>query len=189
MMLMVLKQATGRPWGDHGLFLRYHIEAVTLRGINSFRQYKTDANTLGRSDMFSSQFRFNSGGPTSVGPKYKYKLSLTSLSYVASCLFVFFVCLFVFRLFEGMFRKLNNLLERLHQSYFFYLMPSLSRFVSIGYYMPAFGLLAVILLLRVSSHCWLNELPDVSCLTDEALHVLPVPVWVFIRGLRFRVTV
>ncbi|XP_062850480.1 glycosylphosphatidylinositol anchor attachment 1 protein [Trichomycterus rosablanca] len=99
MMLMVLKQASGRSWGDHGLFLRYHIEAATVRGINSFRQYKTDANTLGR-------------------------------------------------LSEGMFRKLNNLLERLHQSYFFYLMPSLSRFVSIGYYMPAFGLLAVILLLR-----------------------------------------
>ena len=52
---------------------------------------------------------------------------------------------------EGMYRKLNNLLERLHQSYFFYLMPSLTRFVSIGYYMPAFGLLALILLLRVSS--------------------------------------
>lgn len=54
------------------------------------------------------------------------------------------------RLLEGMYRKLNNLLERLHQSYFFYLMPSLSHFVSIGYYMPAFGLLTVILLLRVS---------------------------------------
>uniref|UniRef100_A0A667Y977 GPI-anchor transamidase component GPAA1 n=1 Tax=Myripristis murdjan TaxID=586833 RepID=A0A667Y977_9TELE len=99
MMLMVLKQASGRPWGDHGLFLRYHIEAASIKGINSFRQYKTDATTIGR-------------------------------------------------LLEGMFRKLNNLLERLHQSYFFYLMPSLSRFVSIGYYMPAFGLLAVILLLR-----------------------------------------
>lgn len=49
-----------------------------------------------------------------------------------------------------MYRKLNNLLERLHQSYFFYLLPSLSHFVSIGYYMPAFGLLALILLLRVS---------------------------------------
>uniref|UniRef100_A0A8C8FQ62 GPI-anchor transamidase component GPAA1 n=2 Tax=Oncorhynchus TaxID=8016 RepID=A0A8C8FQ62_ONCTS len=99
MMLMVLKQASGRPWGDHGLFLRYHIEAASIRGINSFRQYKTDTTTIGR-------------------------------------------------LLEGMYRKLNNLLERLHQSYFFYLMPSLSRFVSIGYYMPAFGLLAVILLLR-----------------------------------------
>ncbi|XP_061776527.1 glycosylphosphatidylinositol anchor attachment 1 protein [Nerophis ophidion] len=99
LMLMVLKQASGRPWGDHGLFLRYHIEAATIKGINSFRQYKTDATTVGR-------------------------------------------------LLEGMYRKLNNLLERLHQSYFFYLLPSLSHFVSIGYYMPAFGLLAVILLLR-----------------------------------------
>ncbi|XP_008289358.1 glycosylphosphatidylinositol anchor attachment 1 protein isoform X1 [Stegastes partitus] len=99
MMLMVMKQASGRPWGDHGLFLRYHIEAATIKGINSFRQYKTDTTTIGR-------------------------------------------------LLEGMYRKLNNLLERLHQSYFFYLMPSLSHFVSIGYYMPAFGLLAVILLLR-----------------------------------------
>lgn len=54
------------------------------------------------------------------------------------------------RLLEGMYRKLNNLLERLHQSYFFYLLPSLSHFVSIGYYMPAFGLLTIILLLRVS---------------------------------------
>lgn len=99
LMLMVMKQASGRSWGDHGLFLRYHIEAATIKGINSFRQYKTDATTIGR-------------------------------------------------LLEGMFRKLNNLLERLHQSYFFYLMPSLSHFVSIGYYMPAFGLLAISLLLR-----------------------------------------
>ncbi|XP_072566924.1 glycosylphosphatidylinositol anchor attachment 1 protein [Paramormyrops kingsleyae] len=99
MLLMVLKQASGRPWGDHGLFLRYHVEAATIRGINSFRQYKTDATTVGR-------------------------------------------------LIEGMYRKLNNLLERLHQSYFFYLLPSLSHFVSIGYYMPAFGLLILIPLLR-----------------------------------------
>lgn len=61
------------------------------------------------------------------------------------------------RLLEGMYRKLNNLLERLHQSYFFYLMSSLSHFVSIGYYMPAFGLLGVILLLRVSSTGYLTQ--------------------------------
>uniref|UniRef100_A0A673HL76 GPI-anchor transamidase component GPAA1 n=1 Tax=Sinocyclocheilus rhinocerous TaxID=307959 RepID=A0A673HL76_9TELE len=48
MMLMVLKQACGRSWGDHGLFLRYHIEAASIRGINSFRHYKTDATTIGR---------------------------------------------------------------------------------------------------------------------------------------------
>ncbi|XP_068091103.1 glycosylphosphatidylinositol anchor attachment 1 protein [Hyperolius riggenbachi] len=99
MMLMVLKQGSGRPQGDHGLFLRYHIEAITLRGINSFRQYKYDMHTIGQT-------------------------------------------------IEGMFRKLNNLSERLHQSYFFYLLPSLSRFVSIGIYMPAMGFLILILILR-----------------------------------------
>ncbi|NWU70604.1 GPAA1 protein, partial [Pterocles burchelli] len=101
LLLMVLAQASGRPHGDHGLFLRYRIEAVTLRGINSFRQYKYDMTTLGKT-------------------------------------------------LEGMFRKLNNLLERLHQSYFFYLLPSLSRFVSIGLYMPAFGFIILVLILKIS---------------------------------------
>ncbi|XP_030409934.1 glycosylphosphatidylinositol anchor attachment 1 protein isoform X2 [Gopherus evgoodei] len=99
LLLMVLKQGSGRPQGDHGLFLRYHIEAITVRGINSFRQYKYDMGTVGKT-------------------------------------------------LEGMFRKLNNLLERLHQSYFFYLLPSLARFVSIGVYMPAFGFLILILVLK-----------------------------------------
>lgn len=54
-----MKQASGRPWGDHGLFLRYHIEAATLKGINSFRQYKTDATTIGRSEQVFLHFRFN----------------------------------------------------------------------------------------------------------------------------------
>ncbi|CAM5107258.1 unnamed protein product [Natator depressus] len=101
LLLMVLKQGSGRPQGDHGLFLRYHIEAITVRGINSFRQYKYDMGTVGKT-------------------------------------------------LEGMFRKLNNLLERLHQSYFFYLLPSLARFVSIGVYMPAFGFLILILVLKIS---------------------------------------
>lgn len=56
MMLMVMKQASGRPWGDHGLFLRYHIEAATIKGVNSFRQYKTDATTIGRSEMVYTDF-------------------------------------------------------------------------------------------------------------------------------------
>lgn len=56
MMLMVMKQASGRPWGDHGLFLRYHIEAATVRGINSFRQYKTDTTTIGRLEQTYTDF-------------------------------------------------------------------------------------------------------------------------------------
>lgn len=55
------------------------------------------------------------------------------------------------RALEGMFRKLNHLLERLHQSFFFYLLPTLSRFVSIGLYMPAAGFLLLVLGLKISS--------------------------------------
>jgi len=52
------------------------------------------------------------------------------------------------RIMEGIFRSLNNLLERFHQSFFFYLLPSTSRYVSIGMYMPGFGLLAGSMLIR-----------------------------------------
>lgn len=51
-------------------------------------------------------------------------------------------------LLEGIFRSLNNLLERFHQSYFFYLLVSTSRFVSIGLYMPPFALVAAGILIK-----------------------------------------
>jgi glycosylphosphatidylinositol transamidase len=38
---------------------------------------------------------------------------------------------------EGVFRSLNNLLEHLHQSFFFYLLMQSRRFVSIGTYLPS----------------------------------------------------
>ncbi|XP_064466866.1 glycosylphosphatidylinositol anchor attachment 1 protein-like [Ornithodoros turicata] len=46
------------------------------------------------------------------------------------------------RVLEGVFCSLNNLLERFHQSFFFYLLPSTRRYVSIGLYSPAFALIA-----------------------------------------------
>jgi GPI-anchor transamidase subunit GAA1 len=46
------------------------------------------------------------------------------------------------RLIEGSFRSLNNLLEHLHQSFFFYLLMQKERFVSIGTYLPSAMLLA-----------------------------------------------
>ncbi|XP_014117069.1 PREDICTED: glycosylphosphatidylinositol anchor attachment 1 protein, partial [Pseudopodoces humilis] len=119
--LMLLGQAGGAPGGAHGLFLRFRIEALTLRGINSFRQHKFDLGALGRT-------------------------------------------------LEGMFRKLNNLLERLHQSYFLYLLPSLARFVSIGSYAPALGLL----LLPRGGCLWLVPPVLVSGAAGAALHLLPV---------------
>jgi glycosylphosphatidylinositol transamidase len=43
---------------------------------------------------------------------------------------------------EGLFRSLNNLLEHLHQSFFFYLLMQANRFVSIGTYLPSAMLVA-----------------------------------------------
>ena len=46
------------------------------------------------------------------------------------------------RILEGTYRSLNNLLEHLHQSFFFYLLMSRERFVSIGTYLPSAMLVA-----------------------------------------------
>ncbi|WAR12524.1 GPAA1-like protein, partial [Mya arenaria] len=90
---MMWAQSTGIPSGNHGLFHRYHIEAVTLEAI---RKKKTG------------------------------RVSLDSAG----------------RVIEGIFRSLNNLLERFHQSFFFYLLPGTQRYVSIGLYMIPFAIIA-----------------------------------------------
>ena len=52
------------------------------------------------------------------------------------------------RVVEGIFRSLNNLLERFNRSYWFYLLSSTRRYISIGYYMIPLGLFALPLLLE-----------------------------------------
>ncbi|CAL1688980.1 unnamed protein product [Lasius platythorax] len=87
LMSMVATQATGIPTGNHGLFHRFGIEAITLEGFQKSGK-ETEANFY------------------QVG-----------------------------RVVESIVRSLNNLLERFHQSYFFYLLPSTDRYISIGLYM------------------------------------------------------
>lgn len=43
---------------------------------------------------------------------------------------------------ESLFRSINNLLEHLHQSFFFYILLNTNRFVSIGNYLPAAMIIA-----------------------------------------------
>jgi len=100
MLMMMWNQASGIPTGNHGLYHRYHIEAVTLEGVKV------------------------KGSPKSFGLMETGKVV------------------------EGIFRSLNNLLERFHQSFFFYLLPATDRYVSIGLYMPPFGLLAAPVLIK-----------------------------------------
>jgi len=59
------------------------------------------------------------------------------------------------RVIEGVCRSLNNLLERFHQSFFFYILPSVERYASIGIYMPPFGILALPVVIKALS-LWLS---------------------------------
>ncbi|XP_063237453.1 glycosylphosphatidylinositol anchor attachment 1 protein [Bacillus rossius redtenbacheri] len=111
LMAMVSTQATGVPNGNHGLFHRFGIEAVTLEGFEK----------RGRGS-----------------PAVFYQLG---------------------RVMEGLFRSLNNLLERFHQSYFFYLQPATDRYISIGMYMPPLGLLCAALLVKAFG-LWLRMHED-----------------------------
>ncbi|KAG8224021.1 hypothetical protein J437_LFUL001098 [Ladona fulva] len=52
------------------------------------------------------------------------------------------------RVVERVFRSLNNLLERFHQSFFFYLLPATDRYISIGMYMPPLGMIGGGLLIK-----------------------------------------
>ena len=92
--------------GNHGLFHRMGIEAVTLEGVNLNTKLKKKKKKYPEVDLYQ------------MG-----------------------------RVIEGTFRSLNNLLERFHQSFFYYVLPSSSRYVSIGMYMPGFGVLAAGLIL------------------------------------------
>ena len=63
------------------------------------------------------------------------------------------------RVVESVFRSLNNLLEHFHQSFFFYLLMQVDRFVSIGTYLPSamlvaanFSIMAIALWVRSGRH-------------------------------------
>lgn len=127
---MMLRQATGVPSGNHGLFHRFGIEAITLEGVRvprgAKKQRQKQQQQLHEADLFV------------MG-----------------------------RIVEGTFRSLNNLLERFHQSFFFYLLPGTSRYVSIGMYMPGFGLLAGSLVLCSLSIWHGSHLNKVAKSDDE----------------------
>lgn len=115
---MVASQASGVPTGNHGLFHRYGIAAVTVEG---------------------QQQEQGRGWRT---------VSLSQLG----------------RVLEGVCRSLNNLLERFHQSFFFYLLPATNRYISIGVYMPPFGMIAGGVLVKALA-LWYST----SCAAEEQL--------------------
>lgn len=115
MAMMIMSQATGVPSGNHGLFHRFGIEAITLEGFEK----------------------------TTNGPEANFSK--------------------VGRVVESIIRSLNNLLERFHQSYFFYLLPSTDRYVSIGIYtLPLVLMIATLFIKAFSIWLRLQELSQES---------------------------
>jgi len=68
------------------------------------------------------------------------------------------------RIIESTLRSVNNLLERFHQSFFFYLLASSNHYISIGMYMPAFGLVCLPLLVQMIK-TWCTIFMDETCAT------------------------
>ena len=60
------------------------------------------------------------------------------------------------RVLEATFRSLNNLLERFHQSFFFYLKTTPNRFISIGLYYPPIALILLVIPLK-GAILWLTR--------------------------------
>ncbi|KAG0256499.1 Glycosyl phosphatidyl inositol protein transamidase complex subunit [Mortierella polycephala] len=96
MLYMMKYQAVGSPSGNHGLYLKYKIDAITLYGFD-------------KPGWPSQRYGFQRLGS----------------------------------LIESTVRSLNNLLEHLHQSFFFYLLSGVRRYTSIGLYMPPVIILGV----------------------------------------------
>ncbi|KAH8416600.1 hypothetical protein KR222_010613 [Zaprionus bogoriensis] len=98
MLAMLSSQSSGVPNGNHGLFHRYRIDALTIAAA------KRVTNSNGKSNPGSSAVP-------------------------------------LLKALEGIARSLNNLLERFHQSFFFYVIVHNDRYISIGDYMPPLVLL------------------------------------------------
>lgn len=59
------------------------------------------------------------------------------------------------RIIESSLRTMNNLLERLHASFFFFILTTPDRFMKIGSYLPSAVLISVAMMFR-GLQCWAN---------------------------------
>ncbi|KAH8289829.1 hypothetical protein KR054_011568 [Drosophila jambulina] len=114
MLAMLATQSSGVPNGNHGLFHRYRIDALTIAA----HRRATHATLKGQ--------------PGSAAVP-------------------------LLKAIEGIARSLNNLLERFHQSFFFYVIVNNDRYISIGDYMPA--LVALVACAFVKAYLMWSTLP------------------------------
>ncbi|KAG0329448.1 Glycosyl phosphatidyl inositol protein transamidase complex subunit [Dissophora globulifera] len=143
MLYMMKYQAAGTPTGNHGLYLKYKIDAITLYGIDK----------LGWPSQRYNLFRLGS-------------------------------------LIESAFRSLNNLLEHLHQSFFFYLLSGVHRYTSIGLYMPPVIILGVAFILQALSLWGLSsDLPlELEAIASDEKVAIALPYSLRSRELKLAAT-
>ncbi|KAJ2715187.1 Glycosyl phosphatidyl inositol protein transamidase complex subunit [Coemansia spiralis] len=135
-------QAFGASVGVHAPFLRYRVDALTVAGI-------ARAN-----DPIAAvaQQGFLRNDPADM--------PLPSPATVRA----------VGRTVESTLRSLNNLLEHFHQSFFFYILPANLRYLSIGDYIPAVGLMIASLLFQ-AMHLWWMQGPDALRADDPCTRI------------------
>lgn len=92
-----------KPWVSRCLRSRFGIEAITVAGSYKGGWHGSTFSNLGRYLSF-------------VYLTFHLVICISSLR----------------RALEGIMRSLNNLQERFHQSFFFYLLPATNRYISIG---------------------------------------------------------
>ncbi|KAG0272077.1 Glycosyl phosphatidyl inositol protein transamidase complex subunit [Linnemannia exigua] len=141
MLYQMKYQAVGTPTGNHGLYLKYKIDAITLYGID-------------RPGWNSHRFNLFRVGA----------------------------------LLEAAVRSLNNLLEHLHQSFFFYLLSDVRRYTSIGLYMPPVIILGVSFIFQALSLWGLSgDLPIELESIAEGRKDIPVALPYSRRSRNFKV--
>ncbi|KAK9366811.1 Gaa1-like protein [Lipomyces kononenkoae] len=87
------------------------------------------------------------------------------------------------RLIEASMRSINNLLEHFHQSFFFYLLLSPRRFVSIGTYLPSAMLIGASFTIKGIYH-WMTSS---STMTDKTIDEAIRAFWLFMATVLFSV--
>lgn len=113
---MVLTQASCVPNGNHGLYHRFGIEVIPYL-LHISRLPPSASHFLTSFFIVSDLVQAVTLEGHEPPANFRQQVAGT---YQAG------------RVLEGILRSLNNLLERFHQSYFFYLLPGNDRYISIG---------------------------------------------------------
>lgn len=107
------------------------------------------SNLITVKDMMGTQASNRMNGAHGLFQRYAIPaITLKTVPKIKSDEFSIVTPVSIGRAIEGTIRSINNLQERFHRSYYFYLLPNTRRYISIGYYMISFGLILLPLTIK-----------------------------------------